>query len=142
MLTGEFLRLSARRAPERLAIIGTDRRLTYRELDLEANRFAHGLLSLRAGSDTRAAIISANRPEYAIAYFGAARAGVLLAHLSARSTTDNLVYMLDRSAPTSWFTRPVPRPRSAKRADGCRISRTGSCLIARRQTKIRGSRYR
>ena len=96
MLTGEFLRLSARRAPERLAIIGTDRRLTYRELDLEANRFAHGLLSLRAGSDTRAAIISANRPEYAIAYFGAARAGILLAHLSLRSTTDNLVYMLDR----------------------------------------------
>ena len=95
MLTGEFLRLSARRVPGRIAIVGAGRRLSYRELDAEANRLAHALLHLGAGRDTRVAIISSNRPEYASVYFGCARAGVLLAHLSTRCTVENLVYMLD-----------------------------------------------
>ena len=94
MLTGEFLRLSARRVPGRIAIVGAGRRLSYRELDAEANRLAHALLHLGAGRDTRVAIISSNRPEYASVYFGCARAGVLLAHLSTRCTVENLVYML------------------------------------------------
>ena len=72
MLTGEFLRLSARRAPGRTAIIGAGRRLTYRELDTEANQLAHVLQHLGAGRDTRVAIMSGNRPEYAAVYFGAA----------------------------------------------------------------------
>lgn len=57
MLTGEFLRLSAKRAPGRTAIIGAGRRLTYRELDTEANQLAHALQHLGTGPDTRAAII-------------------------------------------------------------------------------------
>ena len=96
MLAGEFLRLPAQRAPNRSAIIGADRRLTYAELAAEANRFAQGLLSLGAGKGATVAIMCTNRPEYAVAYFGAARAGVLLAHVSIRSTVDNLVYMLEK----------------------------------------------
>lgn len=95
MLTGEFLRLSARRAPARTAIVGAGRRLTYRDLDAEANRVANALLHLGADRETRVAIMSSNRPEYAAVYFGAARAGVMLAHISTRCTVDNLVYMLD-----------------------------------------------
>ena len=95
MLTGEFLRLSARRAPGRTAIIGAGRRLTYRDLDAETNRVANFLLHLGADRETRAAIMSSNRPEYAAVYFGAARAGVMLAHISTRCTVDNLIYMLD-----------------------------------------------
>ncbi len=96
MLAGEFLRLPAQRAPNRPAIIGADRRLTYAELDAEANRFAQGLLSLGAGKGATVAIMCTNRPEYAVAYFGAARAGALLAHVSIRSTVDNLIYMLEK----------------------------------------------
>lgn len=48
MLTGEFLRLPAKRSPNHVAIIGNGHRPTYREFDVEANRFAHGLLSLGA----------------------------------------------------------------------------------------------
>ena len=105
MLTGEFLRLSAQRAPGRTAIIGADRRLTYRELDAEANQVAHALLNLGAGRSRgiRVAIMSSNRPEYAAIYFGAARAGVLLAHLSLRSTVDDLRYMLDKIGAEALF---------------------------------------
>ena len=95
MLTGEFLRLSARRAPERTAVTDGARRLSYRELDAEANRLAHALSHLGAGRDTRVAIVSGNRPGYAVVYFGAARAGVPLAHVSTRCTAENLIYMLE-----------------------------------------------
>ena len=95
MLTGEFLRLSARCAPGRTAIVGADRRLTYRELNAEANQLAHALLHLGAGRNSRVAIMSGNRPEYAAVYFGSARAGVLLAHVSTRCTVDDLVHMLE-----------------------------------------------
>lgn len=96
MLTGEFLRLPARRSPDHPAVIGEHDTLTYGELDEEANRFAHGLLKLGADKGTKIAILSTNRPEYAVAYFGAARAGCLLAHLSTRSTAANLIFMLEK----------------------------------------------
>ncbi|SVA45784.1 uncharacterized protein METZ01_LOCUS98638, partial [marine metagenome] len=41
MLTGEFLRDSAQRSPERIALVDGDRRMSYGELDAYANRFAH-----------------------------------------------------------------------------------------------------
>ena len=96
MLTGTFLRFAARRSPHHTAVIGETARLSYAQLDAAANRLAHALLGLGADRHTRVAILSANRPEYAVAYFGAARAGCLLAHLSVRSTPDDLVFMLNK----------------------------------------------
>ena len=106
MLTGEFLRLSAQRAPERTAVAGGDRRLSYRELDAESNRFAHALTTLGLTKGSTIAIMASNRPEYAIAYFGAARAGVLLAHVSLRSTAEDLRYMLDKIGAEALFFEP------------------------------------
>ena len=94
MLTGEFLRDSAQRSPERAALVDGGRRMSYRELDACANRFAHALLSLPLTENPKISILSSNRLEYAIAYFGAARCGYTLAHISTKITTDNLVYIL------------------------------------------------
>ena len=96
MLTGTFLRLAARRSPHHTAVIGETSRLSYAQLDAAANRLAHALHGMGADRHTRVAILSANRPEYAVAYFGAARAGCLLAHLSVRGTADDLVFMLNK----------------------------------------------
>ena len=106
MLTGEFLRLSARRAPDQTAVTDGRRRLSYRELDAEANRFAHALANLGLTRGSTIAIMASNRPEYAIAYFGAARAGVLLAHVSLRSTAEDLRYMLDKTGAEALFFEP------------------------------------
>ena len=47
MLTGEFLRDSAQRFPERVALVDGGRRMSYGELDAYANRFAHALLKMK-----------------------------------------------------------------------------------------------
>jgi len=96
MLTGAFLRHPARRSPSQTAVIGKERRLSYEELDAEANRFAHTLSDLGLEKGGRIAILSTNRPEYAIAYFGSARSGCVLAHISIRSTADDLAQMLNK----------------------------------------------
>jgi fatty-acyl-CoA synthase len=94
MLTGEILGRTAARFPDRTAIVAGERRLDYRALDREANRFAHALIRHGLEPGERIGILCGNRPEYAIAYFGIARAGGVSAHLSPRYMDDEIVHAL------------------------------------------------
>jgi acyl-CoA synthetase (AMP-forming)/AMP-acid ligase II len=103
MLAGEILRLAAARFPDKNALIDGDRRLTYREFDGAANRAAHAMLALGLKKGSRAAILSANSAEFAILYFGAARAGVIVAPLTTRATARDLTYMLNKIGAEALF---------------------------------------
>lgn len=103
MLAGELLRLAAARFPDKPALIDGDRGLTFREFDRAANRAAQALLALGLRKGSRAAILSANAMEFAVLYFGAARAGVILATLTTRSTPRDIVYMLDKIGAEALF---------------------------------------
>ena len=85
MLTGDFLRNSATSAPDRVALIGRGQRLTYAQFDEQANRLANALLDVGLKKGAKVAIMSTNRPEYAIAYFAIARTPYVSAHCSTRS---------------------------------------------------------
>lgn len=96
MLVGETLHNSASRAPDRVALIGRGRRLSYAEFDQAANRLANALLDLKLDKGARVAIQSTNRPEYAIAYFAIARTPYISAHCSTRSISVELAHVLNR----------------------------------------------
>lgn len=96
MLVGEFLHTAAKRAPERVALIGRRQRLTYAEFDAEANRLANALLELRLEKGAKVAILSSNCPEYAIAYFAIARTSYVSAHCSTRSIASELAHVLNK----------------------------------------------
>jgi fatty-acyl-CoA synthase len=98
MLIGDLLRDSAARLPDKPAVISGDAQLSYGELDRAANRVANALIAGGVGTGAAAAIISTNTLGYPQVYFGAARSGALLAHMSVRSTTGDLAYMLDKTA--------------------------------------------
>lgn len=97
MLVGDILHNSATRAPDRLALIGRGRRLTYAEFEESANRLANALLDLNLHKGAKVAILSTNRPEYAIAYFAIARTPYISAHCSTRSIVSELAYVLNRT---------------------------------------------
>ena len=97
MLAGDFPRNSAARAPDRVALIGRGQRLTYAQFDEQANRLANALLDLGLRKGAKVAILSTNRPEYAIAYFGIARTPYVSVHCSTRSTADELLYVLNKT---------------------------------------------
>src|SRR5216684_2618396 len=67
----------ARRVPDRAALIFYGRELTFRELDSAASRFAGWLRSRGIQAGDRVAISLENSPQFAIAYYGALRAGAI-----------------------------------------------------------------
>ena len=104
-----MLRRSAERFPDKTAIIGAGLgatvavggqvpgRLTYRELDSEANRFAHALLATGAAAQTKVAILSRNLPHYGVVFFGAARSGLVLVNVSIQYAPAELEYVLNKA---------------------------------------------
>jgi non-ribosomal peptide synthetase component E (peptide arylation enzyme) len=46
MQVEEFLETSARRVPDKVALISGEKKITYREIEENSNRLAHGLLAL------------------------------------------------------------------------------------------------
>ena len=97
MLVGDILHNSAIRAPDRVALIGRGERLTYAEFEERANRLANALLDLGLDKGAKVAILSTNRPEYAIAYFAIAKTPYISAHCSTRSIASELTYVLNRT---------------------------------------------
>ena len=97
MLTGDMLRRSAQRFPEKPAIIRDDVRLSYAELDAGANRFAHALLATGCAKGAKVAMLSRNLPEYGVVFFGTARSGLVLVNISILYAPDELEYVLNKS---------------------------------------------
>ena len=106
---GTLLRESARRHPDKAAVVGyrgdTRLALSYGALDRAANRLANALL--REGYAKSAAksggppgrwlaILSPNDVDYPAVHFGAARAGSPLAHVSVRANAAGRAEMLAR----------------------------------------------
>jgi acyl-CoA synthetase (AMP-forming)/AMP-acid ligase II len=90
----DILTLSARRDPARAAVAWNGQCLDYAALDAAASRFANALGTLGLAPGARVAIQCSNRPEYAIAHFGIARAGLVSAHLSPRYTAEETRHAL------------------------------------------------
>ena len=63
MLFGDILRLSAKRHPQKTALIGPDGDTSYADLDVLSNRFAHAVASLGLGRGDAVAIMSRNVAE-------------------------------------------------------------------------------
>ncbi len=97
MLTGDMLRRSAARFPEKPATIWQDVTLSYAELDAQANRFANALLAEGMEKGDKVGMICRNRPEYAVAFFGAARSGLVLVNVSVLLAEEELRFVLDKA---------------------------------------------
>ena len=97
MLTGDMLRRSAERFPQKPAILWEGRSLSYRALDDAANRLANALIAQGTAKGAKVAIISRNRPEYGISFFGVARSGAVLVNVSVLYAPDELAYVLDKA---------------------------------------------
>lgn len=97
MLTGDMLRRSAERFPQKPAILWDGNVLTYQALDAAANRLANALISQGLAKGAKVGILSRNRTEYGISFFGVARSGSVLVNVSVLYAPDELVYVLDKA---------------------------------------------
>ncbi len=97
MLTGDMLRRSAARFPGKTAIIWGSERIGYAEFDVRANRLANALLGLGLKKGAKVGIVCRNRPEYAVAFFGVARTGLVLVNVSVLYAPEELSFVLDKA---------------------------------------------
>ncbi|MGB0631932.1 MAG: class I adenylate-forming enzyme family protein [Alphaproteobacteria bacterium] len=97
MLTGDMLRRAAFRFPGKTAIIWDGQHTSYTDLNADANRFAHALHGLGLKKGDKVGIISRNRTEYGIVFFGAAKSGCILVNVSVLYAPDELEYVLNKA---------------------------------------------
>ena len=95
MTIGATLATAASAYPEKPAFIMENRAVSYAVADALANCFSNALLSHGTDSGDRIAIIGHNSIEYAVAYFGIARAGGVSLHLSPRMTLEEITHCVE-----------------------------------------------
>ena len=94
MTIGATLATAAAFDPGKAAFVMEEKSMSYAEADAASNQFANALLSKGAAPGDNIAVIGHNSIEYAISYFGIARAGCASLHLSPRMTGKELEYCL------------------------------------------------
>jgi long-chain acyl-CoA synthetase len=100
-----IVRSSARKHPDRVAVVIGERRITYQQLDGAARRFAGALLGLGIEPGKHVALMLPNVPQFVIAYFGAHYAGCPVVPLNVLLTANEVAYHLrdsDAVALVAW----------------------------------------
>ena len=86
-----LLRSAVRRFPNRAAIHFEGARLTYRQLNHQANRFANALLGLGVGKGARVALLLPNVPQMIVGFYGTLKAGATAVFMPPMTDPEELV---------------------------------------------------
>jgi long-chain acyl-CoA synthetase len=100
----QLLSSAARRFPNRTATLFENRRLSYRQLDRRANRFAQALVQLGLLPGERVLFLLPNLPQLVIGFFGTLRAGGVAAFASPSSEPNEVLREIRDSGATILFT--------------------------------------
>lgn len=103
MLVNDFLQDSARRHPDKVALICEGRRLTYAQIEEQANRIANGLRALGAQRGDRLAIWLPNSVEAVIAIFAILKAGGVFTVINPTTRPAKLAYILNNCSASGLF---------------------------------------
>jgi len=105
MLVQDFLQDSAARTPDKVALICQEQRLTYQEVDAQANRLAQALLDHGVQRGDRVAIYLPNSVEAAVAIFAILKAGAVFLVINPTTKLDKLAYILNDCRATGLVTQ-------------------------------------
>ena len=97
----DLLHRSARRYPDKPALIDGDRRLTFAEFDRAVDRTAAALSARGLAHGERLALLSRNCWQFAVLAFATARIGVVLVPVNFMLNADEIAYILRHSGATA-----------------------------------------
>ncbi len=95
MLVHEFLEQSARKFPDKVALISEGKRLTYKEVDDSANSLACALIQGGLEKQGRGAVYLASSPEAVVAIFGILKAGGIFLVINPQVKAKKAQYILN-----------------------------------------------
>lgn len=91
----DFLEATARRLPEKLALVAERERLTYGAVDAKANALAHALVDEGVGRGDRVIVFGDNTAETAIGFWAALKANAVVSVVSPQTKPEKLAYYLN-----------------------------------------------
>jgi long-chain acyl-CoA synthetase len=94
---------SARKYPQREAVVVGETRLTYAEVNAAANQVAHYLAELGIQPGDRVALTSPNVPYFPIVYFGILKVGAVAVPLNVLNKGRENAYFLEDSGAKAYF---------------------------------------
>jgi long-chain acyl-CoA synthetase len=94
---------SARRLPDRDAVVFGDTRLTYAQIDAMANQVANLLASRGIGRGDKVALSCPNLPYFPAVYYGALKVGAVLVPLNVLFKGREVAYHLNDSEAKAYF---------------------------------------
>jgi fatty-acyl-CoA synthase len=94
---GGLLDRAVERFGDREAYVDGERRLTYRELSVEIDRYGRALMALGIGSGDRVSLWMGNRLEWVCFYLATARIGAVLVPVNTGLTVDEAAYVVGQS---------------------------------------------
>src|SRR6476469_3737538 len=117
---GDLPRRTARRVPDKLAVVDGSTRLTFAELDAVVDRTAAALAAAGLGKGDRLALLCHNCWQFAVLSFAAARAGVVLVPVNLLLNGDEIAFILDHSGAAAFVVEDalVPTAEKALAASG------------------------
>ncbi|OYD69894.1 long-chain-fatty-acid--CoA ligase [Rhodococcus sp. OK302] len=98
-----FLEDSARRYPDRVALVCGTERLTYAELNEQADQIANLLVDRGIKSGDRVALSCPNLPQFPAIYYGILKAGAVVVPLNILLKPGEITYHLEDSGATLFF---------------------------------------
>ena len=102
----EFLERSADRLPDKVALVCRGKRLTYAEIEAEANRMAHALSAHGIRRGDRVALYLNNSVELVVSLFAALKAGAVFVVINPTTKLDKLAYILRNCQASVLITSP------------------------------------
>ncbi len=112
-LIHELVAERARLAPESIAVVDGDRRLTYGDLDARANGLARRLQALGVGPEARIAILAPRSIELVLGSLAVLKAGGAYVPIDPRFPQERLDFMLADSRAAAVLVHPGQAPRLA-----------------------------
>jgi long-chain acyl-CoA synthetase len=91
---------TAREFPDKTALVFIDSKISYRQLDELANRFAHALIDMGVKPGDKVAMLMPNMPQLVAAVYGAWRAGAVVVMNNPLYTDVELEYQFNNSGST------------------------------------------
>jgi len=107
---GDLLHRTARRHPDKLAVIAGDLRVTYAEFDAAVNRCGRALSERGLGKGDRLALLSHNCWQFAVLVFATARLGAVLVPVNFMLGADEIAYILTHAGATGMVSESALRP--------------------------------
>ena len=94
MQVEEFLEQSARRFPEKTALVFSAQRLNYRQIEAQSNQLAHGLIAKGVRRGDRVAVFLDNSLEAVLSIFAILKAGAIFTLVNPATKSEKLTQIM------------------------------------------------